>query len=109
MSKDWLEKIQIENLNEEQKLLAETIGLEAYKKLVKSYEGMLVYVPKAENLIKNVRDEQIREEFNGTNYRELALKYGLTETWIRSIVSEKTKEIKRQQMNGQISIFDILS
>ena len=33
--------------------------------------------------------EQIVNEYNGSNIRELAIKYGYTEKWIRKIVKEK--------------------
>lgn len=105
---DLLDKIQMENLDEEQKALAELIGLESFKKLVRAFNGTSVYVPKVESLEKAIRDGLIKEEFDGSNYRELALKYGLTETWIRNIVSEKAKEIKARPMDGQVSLFDYI-
>ena len=39
---DLLEKVQMENLDEEQKMLAELIGLEAFKSLV---TDLLEYIP----------------------------------------------------------------
>ncbi len=104
---DLLDQVKLENLDEEQKTLAELIGLEGLKNLVRAYNGTSIYVPKIESLEKAVRDEYIKEEFDGGNYRELALKYGLTETWIRNIVLEKAKEIKARPMDGQMSIFDL--
>lgn len=104
---DLLDKVQIENLDEEQKNLAEMIGMEGFKSLVRAYNGTSIYIPKIESLEKVVRDKLIREEFNGSNYKELALKYGLTETWIRIIVMEKSKEIKSRPIEGQISLFDM--
>ncbi len=104
---DLLDQVQIENLDEEQKTLAELIGLEGFKNLVRAYNGTSIYVPKIESLEKTVRDEHIREEFDGGNYRELALKYGLTEIWIRNIVLEKAREIKARPLDGQMSIFDL--
>ena len=88
---DLLEMVQMENLDEEQKVLAELIGLEAFKSLVRAFNGTSIYIPKIESLEKTVRDELIKEEFDGSNYKELALKYGLTETWIRNIVLDKAK------------------
>ena len=85
---DLLDQVKLENLDEEQKALAELIGLDGLKNLVRAYNGTSIYVPKIESLEKAVRDEYIKEEFDGGNYRELALKYGLTETWIRNIVLE---------------------
>lgn len=105
---DLLDRVQIENLDEEQKTLAELIGLEAFKNLVRAFNGTSIYIPKIESLEKTVRDELIKEEFNGGNYKELALKYGLTETWIRNIVLDKAKEIRSRPIDGQMSISDFL-
>ena len=63
---------------------------------------------KIESLEKTVRDELIKEEFDGSNYKELALKYGLTETWIRNIVLDKAKEIKARPIDGQMNLTDFL-
>lgn len=105
---DLLDRVQIENLDEEQKSLAELIGLEAFKSLVRAFNGTSIYIPKIESLEKTVRDELIKEEFNGGNYKELALKFGLTETWIRNIVFNKAKEIKARPMEGQMTMEDFL-
>jgi len=103
-----LDRVQIENLDEEQKVLAELIGMEAFKKLVKAFNGTSIYIPKVESLEKTVRDEMIKEEFDGGNYRELALKFGLTETWIRNIVLDKAKEIKARPIEGQMSLSEFM-
>ena len=105
---DLLEMVQMENLDEEQKVLAELIGLEAFKSLVRAFNGTSIYIPKIESLAKTVRDELIKEEFDGSNYKELALKYGLTETWIRNIVLDKAKEIKARPIDGQMNLTDFL-
>ena len=65
---DLLEMVQMENLDEEQKVLAELIGLEAFKSLVRAFNGTSIYIPKIESLEKTVRDELIKEEFDGSNY-----------------------------------------
>ena len=103
---DLLEMVQMENLDEEQKVLAELIGLEAFKSLVRAFNG--TSISKIESLEKTVRDELIKEEFDGSNYKELALKYGLTETWIRNIVLDKAKEIKARPIDGQMNLTDFL-
>lgn len=105
---DLLEMVQMENLDEEQKVLAELIGLEAFKSLVRAFNGTSIYITKIESLEKTVRDELIKEEFDGSNYKELALKYGLTETWIRNIVLDKAKEIKARPIDGQMNLTDFL-
>ena len=49
--------------------------------------------------------KQIREEFDGYNFKELAGRYGLTEVRIRSIVSDKMREVRTRPMDGQQSLF----
>jgi Mor family transcriptional regulator len=50
------------------------------------------------------RNERIRAEFDGYNFRELARKYDLTEITIRSIVSDKVRELRARPMDGQLSL-----
>ena len=108
MNVDLLDKVRLEQLDDDQKILAGLIGMEAFRSLVRSFNGTSIYIPKIESLEKAVRDELIKEEFDGRNYRELALKYGLTETWIRNIVLDKAREIRQRPIDGQMSIQDFL-
>lgn len=108
MNVDLLDKVRLEQLDDDQKTLAGLIGMEAFRNLVRSFNGTSIYIPKIESLEKAVRDELIKEEFDGRNYRELALKYGLTETWIRNIVLDKAREIRQRPIDGQMSIQDFL-
>lgn len=78
-----------EQLIGEQKELAETIGIEAYKNLIRQFGGSPVYIPKAETVLKEVREKEIKEKFNGKNYKELSKKYGISEMTVRRIVSVK--------------------
>lgn len=104
---DLLDEVGLEDLDEEQKKIASLIGMDGFRSLVRAFSGTSIYIPKIESLEKTVRDGRIKEEFDGGNYRELALKYGLTETWIRNIVVDKAREIKARPIEGQISIFDL--
>ena len=105
---DLLDRVQMDDLDDEQQVLARLIGMDGFRALVRKYNGTHIYVPKIESLEKPVRDKLIREEFDGKNYRELARKYGLTETWIRSIVIEKAKQIRARPIDGQMSLTDFL-
>ena len=85
-----IEKItDIGQLSGEQRELAETVGLDAYKKLVANYGGNLLYIPKSETVMKEIIRREITENFDGKNYRKLAVIYGLSEKTIRKILSEK--------------------
>lgn len=101
-----LEKLTLEDLDEDQRQLAECIGLEAYKNLLRNYAGSYIYVCKPDTITANVRDEQIRKEFNGYNYLDLAKKFNLSEISIRRIVASVLKEVKAAPLPGQISLFD---
>lgn len=81
--------ISIYQLNGEQRELAEIIGLDAYKKLVEHYGGSHIYVRKSDTITRADRNAEIKEKFNGSNYRELAREYSLSETRIRDIVNRK--------------------
>ncbi len=106
---DLLKELKEEQLPEDQRRISEVIGMEAYQKLVRTFSGSMLYIPKAESLERAVRDERIRKEFTGNNYRELSRKYGLTENWVRAIVAERAKELRSAPVEGQMTIFDILT
>ncbi|MDE6035984.1 MAG: hypothetical protein K2G36_08765 [Ruminococcus sp.] len=84
------EKIEsLEQLSGDQRELAEIVGIEAYRKLVENYGGMCIYIYKPETILRERRNTEIFNEFDGTNYRELAKEYGLSEAGIRKIVNKK--------------------
>lgn len=88
----------IEQLRDDQKELAEIIGLDAYKKLVVNYAGSFLYIQKIDSVLKDLRDNEIREKFDGANYGKLAREYNLAEATVRDIVSEKRKHLRLLQL-----------
>ena len=73
-----LDQLRLEQLHGNQRELAETIGIEAYKRLVLKYGGGNIYICKPDTLLQPLRDDAIYQHFDGGNYRELALAYHLT-------------------------------
>lgn len=67
----------------EYKDVAECIGIDAFKKLISLCSGQTIYIPKADTFEKFARDKDIIRMFDGTNYKEIAKKYNLTERRIR--------------------------
>ena len=94
--------ISLEQLSGDQRELAETVGLEAYIKLVMNYGGSHIYINKADTLTRENRNSEIKEKFNGSNYRELAREYNLSEITIRNIVDKKIRQIKSEPFDGQM-------
>lgn len=85
---DLLDRLAMDDLNEEQRELAELIGIDNYKKLVRSLGGCNVYVYKESTLVKKIRDKEILKMFNGGNFKEIAKYFDLSEQSVRSILND---------------------
>ncbi len=85
-----IEKItHFDQLSGDQRELAETVGLDAYKKLVKYCGGSRVYIKKSDTLTKSERNAEIKQKFDGENIKRLAVEYNLSESTIRNILFKK--------------------
>lgn len=83
-----MDSIEIDELDGEQREIAECVGIDGYRKLVMHFGGTSVYIQKEERLLKNQRDRKIFEMFNGSNHKELARLFRLSENRIREIINE---------------------
>lgn len=95
--------VSIFQLDGEQREIAEIIGLDAYKKLVSHFGGSHIYVCKADTVLRDARNEEIYQKFNGYNYRRLALEYNLAEKTVREIVAECAG--RKNKSNEQLKLF----
>lgn len=93
---DLLDMLTLEQLSGEQRDLAETIGLEAYKKLVKLYSGTEIRIPVEGSLTKEIRNALICEESKRLSVSVLARKWNMSNRNIRMIL----KKNKEEQKNG---------
>lgn len=100
--------VTLDDLNEEQLQVVEVIGLEAYKRLIHYYAGTSIYIPKFSEIERRKRNEKIRTEYekNG-DIKALALKYGLSEIQIRTIIGDLFKNKKIDPYEGQVTLFDL--
>ncbi|MBR5497415.1 MAG: Mor transcription activator family protein [Clostridia bacterium] len=92
--------IKDEYLNRTYSELVGIIGIDAVLKIHSAYKGQQIFFP-MDLFSKEFIRQQIAEEYNGHNIRQLAVKYGYTEKWIRRILrdnivrqssTEKTEE-----------------
>ena len=67
--------------------LLDEIGFQPTIRLMKRWGGGPIYLPTVTRAFKDLRDHRIREEFDGTNYRELSKKYDLTVSYLRKIIN----------------------
>lgn len=83
---DFIDEMTPSDLPDPYNMMAELIGIDSTVKIIKSFGGTRIYLPKAELVIQTFRNERILKEYNGFNVKELAKKYGLTENWTRTIL-----------------------
>lgn len=88
------EGLQIEDLPQAYQDVARLFGIEMALAFSKHFGGLNIYFPQIENLMRKKRDENICREFDGSNYRELARKYKLSDIHIRKIVNKARKDKK---------------
>ena len=82
-----LEHLSINDIPDSIKDVVEVIGIDAFKGLVRIAGGSNLYIPNESNLVKPIRNRKIKEEFNG-NYRDISIKYGISEVQARNIVNK---------------------
>jgi len=81
-----INKLTIEDVPENLKSIAFSIGIDAFRNLIKTAGGTSIYLPSERCITKGVRNRLIRESFCG-DYKELALRFGISEVRVRKIVS----------------------
>ena len=84
-----IDKLTIDDVPENLKSVACSIGIDAFRSLIKCAGGTSVYLPSERCITKPVRDRVIRESFCG-DYKEMARRYGISEVRVRKIVGEKS-------------------
>lgn len=99
---DYVDRVTLNDLDEEKRQLAELIGIENYRKILRVYPGGTLYIPKMDDIRLMIRNEKIRKEFNGKNYNQLAGAFDLSERTIRDIVYEEKRRLKMKPLEGQI-------
>lgn len=73
------------------KKIAEEIGADNLLKLAVLVGGSTFYIPQAESILRPLRNQKIKEEYNGYNSAELAGRYGITQRQVQQIVQQKTE------------------
>ena len=106
LTEQLVSELTLDDLEGEQRALAECLGLEAYRRLLLMYAGSTFTVRMPDKVTIPLRNKRIRSEFNGYNWGELARKYNLHEKTIRNIVSGEISRIRAEPMDGQASLFD---
>ena len=67
--------------------IVDSIGLDAFKELVRLAGGSNLYIPNESSLVKPIRNRMIRDEFKGS-YKDISMKYGISEIQVRNIINK---------------------
>ncbi len=78
--------IKLNDVPENFHALVEVIGIEKFLEISKFYGGMNMYIPIYSSLIREARNREIIEKYNGVNTNELAIKYGISAISVRRII-----------------------
>lgn len=67
--------------------IADLIGMEMFIQLIKFYGGSTIYVPTENSILKPVRNQLIKRNFNGSNYKQLSKEFKISEMQVRNIIN----------------------
>ncbi|MBU1275215.1 MAG: hypothetical protein KJ720_07540 [Proteobacteria bacterium] len=82
----WMSRVRPEQLPEVYQEIAGIIGLEPTLHLAQVFSGNSVYFPKLERSLLDLRNQLIRDEFDGANTRQLARRWSLSTRHLRHIL-----------------------
>lgn len=81
------------------------VGAKGALQLVKNNGGINQYIPVYDCVTSAARDRMIREEFSSGNYQELAVKYRISESWVRAIIDKDRRQKAREEFKkNQVSL-----
>ncbi|MDK2587352.1 Mor transcription activator family protein [Romboutsia sedimentorum] len=84
-------KLKLSDLPPQFENIAQELGIERAKLLFKEFGGTSVYFPTEKMIYKEARDREIIADYNGFNHKELAIKYNMSESYVRSIINKQKK------------------
>lgn len=107
-----LKTLTADDLQEQHREFAEVVGMDNLIKLSRHFGGTSIYIPQKRELVKLKVYELIKNEYNGTNIKELAKKYDVSESTVYNVVRDilmRGSEKREAKINipGQMSILDM--
>lgn len=96
----WIAELTEADFPQQLREMVTTIGVEAAVAMARSYGGCQFYVPKIDAILRQKRDQMIRRDRKLLDYKDLAIKYKLTEVWVRQICDHQSDDDKQQDLFG---------
>lgn len=87
--------------------LSQLVGQEAADAFRNEFEGeSVILLPKADSILRQVRDREIRAAGGEVSVRDLALRYGMSERQVYNIRAESSSEPGQTSPEVQGDLFD---
>lgn len=86
-----------EQLNGFYRDIALDMGVEVAVQMYEHYKGLQVVFP-TKLLDSEFIQTQILKEYDGRNYKQIALKYGYSERWVRKIIKSRTTKMNQEDV-----------
>ncbi|GAA0218992.1 Mor transcription activator family protein [Metaclostridioides mangenotii] len=83
--------VRLDDIPENFHAMIVVIGIEKFLELSKLYGGINMYIPIYSCIIREARNREIIEKYNGVNSNQLALKYGISSNSVKRIVRNISK------------------
>lgn len=104
---ELLNALTVDDLEEQYRAIARAVGLDGLKKLCDHFGGSSIYIPQRRKLIENRRETAIYREYDGNNIKQLAARYGVSESTVYNIVRDRLITKKGGNVLGQMSLADM--
>ena len=70
------------------KTILSLAGFDGIIELCESFGGTSIYIPHTKSVFRDCIRLQVKKEFKSDNYKELCIRYGLSERTVRNIIEE---------------------
>ena len=103
-----LKEMTPDDLAEKHQLLAQAVGMDGLRNLIRNFGGGQIYIPKTADLLREMKTKAILKEFDGFNRKQLAIKYDVSESFVYGVVRDKIAQGIKHDIPGQTNFFDML-
>lgn len=99
--------VTLDDLQEQHRQYAEIIGVENLIALAEEFGGTPFYIPSTKELLKNTVYGAMMDEYDGTNIKKLAVKYGVSVSTAYKVLERKIQKHKANPFEKeQVTLFN---
>lgn len=95
--KKLFENLCMDDLQENHKEIAETIGFDNLLKLMDCFGGNAVYIPQKYELCRLKMYSEIIEQYDGSNIKKLATDYGISQKTVYTILKTRRQKDSKKK------------